>query len=112
MNSILITIDVEDWFQVENFKPWIPLDSWDQRELRIERNVHKLLNLFDSVTSAGKLEARGQEANRLGSYEARMIGGSEDSELSSFQACPVKFRQNSETNLTGELILLDSLRKS
>jgi len=52
MNSnkrILLTIDVEDWFQVENFKPWIPFSTWDQRELRVERNVHQLLDLFDSI---------------------------------------------------------------
>jgi len=52
MNSnktILLTIDVEDWFQVENFKPWIPFETWDQRELRVEKNTNKLLNLFDSI---------------------------------------------------------------
>lgn len=27
----LLTVDVEDWFQVENFKPWISFESWDQR---------------------------------------------------------------------------------
>ena len=59
---ILLTIDVEDWFQVENFKPWIPFETWDQCELRVEKNTHALLNLFDSVELAGKLEARGQEA--------------------------------------------------
>ena len=46
---ILITIDVEDWFQVENFKPWIPFSTWDSRELRVEQNVHRLLDLFDSI---------------------------------------------------------------
>jgi hypothetical protein len=44
----LITVDVEDWFHVENFKTWIPFDSWDQRELRVEKNVHLLLDLLDS----------------------------------------------------------------
>jgi polysaccharide deacetylase family protein (PEP-CTERM system associated) len=47
--TVLITIDVEDWFQVENFKSWIPFDTWDQCELRVERNVHRLLGLFDSI---------------------------------------------------------------
>jgi polysaccharide deacetylase family protein (PEP-CTERM system associated) len=46
---ILLTIDVEDWFQVENFKRWIPFETWDQHELRVERSVHQLLNLFDSI---------------------------------------------------------------
>lgn len=44
---ILITVDVEDWFQVENFKPWIPFSSWQFLELRVEKNTHKLLDLFD-----------------------------------------------------------------
>jgi len=50
----LITIDVEDWFQVENFKPWIPFETWDQRELRVEKNVHRLLDLFDSIETPAR----------------------------------------------------------
>jgi hypothetical protein len=53
---ILLTIDVEDWFQVENFKPYIPFSSWPDRELRVEKNVHRLLDLFDSCEVAGKPE--------------------------------------------------------
>ena len=48
-NYILLTIDVEDWFQVENFKPWIPFSAWDSFELRVEKNTHLLLDLFDSI---------------------------------------------------------------
>jgi len=43
-----VTIDVEDWFQVENFKPWIPSSTWSFRPLRVERNTHRLLDLLDS----------------------------------------------------------------
>ncbi len=49
MANILLTIDVEDWFQVENFKEYIPFSSWSSRELRVEKNTHRLLDLFDSV---------------------------------------------------------------
>jgi polysaccharide deacetylase family protein (PEP-CTERM system associated) len=74
--SILITIDVEDWFQVENFKPYIPFSSWPERELRVERNVHKLLDLFD------ELEIRGQksEAER---WKLRRWEGGRRNELNS-----------------------------
>jgi polysaccharide deacetylase family protein (PEP-CTERM system associated) len=48
-HHILLTIDVEDWFQVENFKPWIPFSSWSSHELRVEKNTHRILNLLDSV---------------------------------------------------------------
>jgi len=50
--SILLTIDVEDWFQVENFKQCIPFSSWPTRELRVEKNTHRLLDLLDSQQSA------------------------------------------------------------
>ena len=45
----LLTIDVEDWFQVENFKRYIPFTSWPSHELRVEKNTHRLLDLLDSV---------------------------------------------------------------
>jgi polysaccharide deacetylase family protein (PEP-CTERM system associated) len=47
-HSILLTIDVEDWFQVENFKGIIPFTTWDQRQGRAERNTHRLLDLLDA----------------------------------------------------------------
>ncbi len=42
-----MSIDVEDWFQVENLKTAVPRDSWDSRELRVERNVDRILELMD-----------------------------------------------------------------
>ena len=54
--SILITVDVEDWFQVENFKPWISHDSWDTQQLRVEANIHRLLDLFDAVSERMTLQ--------------------------------------------------------
>jgi len=45
---IILTFDVEDWFQVENFKKYISFDSWDSRKLRVEKNTHTILNLLDS----------------------------------------------------------------
>jgi polysaccharide deacetylase family protein (PEP-CTERM system associated) len=43
----VMSIDVEDWFQVENLKSVIPRDSWEGRELRVERNTRHLLELMD-----------------------------------------------------------------
>ncbi|MBU1057113.1 MAG: DUF3473 domain-containing protein [Proteobacteria bacterium] len=44
--TILLTFDVEDWFQVENFKEHIPYSTWSDRELRVEKNTIELLNLL------------------------------------------------------------------
>ena len=46
--TILLTIDVEDWFQVENFKSYIDFSTWDSFELRVEKNTHLILDLLDT----------------------------------------------------------------
>lgn len=87
--TILLTIDVEDWFQVENFKQYIPFSSWPDRELRVERNTYKLLDLFDSVSlqpSAIRSQSKSESAT-----SATVL------ERSSPQAYPVK----SNSCLTG-----------
>jgi polysaccharide deacetylase family protein (PEP-CTERM system associated) len=42
-----LTIDVEDYFQVSAFAPHIDRADWDNRECRVERNVHRILDLLD-----------------------------------------------------------------
>jgi len=42
-----MTVDVEDWFQVQALSGAIHRDSWDGRELRVEQNTGRLLQLFD-----------------------------------------------------------------
>ena len=56
--TVILTVDVEDWFQVENLKGCIPFESWDSRELRVERNVHVLLDLMDFVKARGSGETK------------------------------------------------------
>jgi polysaccharide deacetylase family protein (PEP-CTERM system associated) len=41
-----LTIDVEDYFQVSAFAPYIRRDEWDARECRVERNVGRILDLL------------------------------------------------------------------
>ncbi len=41
-----LTVDVEDYFQVEAFAEQIPRERWTEWESRIERNTHRLLDLF------------------------------------------------------------------
>lgn len=49
--KIILTFDVEDWFQVENLRPWMPPSSWDNLESRVERNTQKILNILDNAAS-------------------------------------------------------------
>jgi polysaccharide deacetylase family protein (PEP-CTERM system associated) len=41
-----MSIDVEDWFQVENLKGAIPRGEWDRCELRVERNTIRILEIL------------------------------------------------------------------
>lgn len=41
-----LTVDVEDYFQVEAFADIIRREDWPQWEPRVERNTHRLLELF------------------------------------------------------------------
>ena len=43
-----LTIDVEDWFQVSAFAPYIARADWPTRECRVERNVDRILDLLDA----------------------------------------------------------------
>ncbi|MDZ7761102.1 MAG: DUF3473 domain-containing protein [Desulfovermiculus sp.] len=49
-NSIILTFDVEDWFQVENLRTWNPPSTWSERELRVEKSTHRILDLLDSIS--------------------------------------------------------------
>lgn len=42
-----LTVDVEDYFQVSAFADSIDQKEWDNRPLRVEKNTHRLLDLFD-----------------------------------------------------------------
>lgn len=41
-----MTVDVEDYFQVSAFEKHIAFSEWDTKELRVERNVKQILELF------------------------------------------------------------------
>lgn len=41
-----MTIDVEDYFQVSAFAPYIARSEWDTRECRVERNIDRILELL------------------------------------------------------------------
>jgi polysaccharide deacetylase family protein (PEP-CTERM system associated) len=41
-----LTIDVEDYFQVSAFAPYIARQDWERRECRVERNVDRILEML------------------------------------------------------------------
>lgn len=50
MNSFL-TIDVEEWFMVENLRTEINPDNWQFYESRVEKSINLILDLLDKYNS-------------------------------------------------------------
>ncbi len=48
-----ITVDVEDYFQVEAFFGVIDRGAWPRHECRVERNIDRILSLFDRTGARG-----------------------------------------------------------
>lgn len=69
-----MSIDVEDWFQVENLKRVIPRDSWKTRQLRVEANTDRLLELLDDADARCTFFVLGWIAERCPSLVQRIAG--------------------------------------
>jgi len=50
LNHFLLTVDVEDWFQVENLRTLFPMKTWSSQELRIQESTRRILGLLDSLS--------------------------------------------------------------
>ncbi len=44
-----MSVDVEDYFQVQAFADTIDRRDWDRLPCRVERNVDRLLGMFDAA---------------------------------------------------------------
>lgn len=61
---LIMSVDVEDWFQVENLKPAISRDSWDSRESRVEANTDRILRIFSKTGTTATFFVLGWVAER------------------------------------------------
>ena len=80
----LLTFDVEDWFQVENFKSYIPFSTWDSREIRVERSTHTILDLLDTQ-SEEREEAHSSQQEEAHSSRLTADSKNEDKKAHSSQ---------------------------
>jgi polysaccharide deacetylase family protein (PEP-CTERM system associated) len=59
-----LTVDVEDYFQVESFIDVVRREDWAQWQSRVERNTHRLLDLFLTHRVRGTFFVLGWVAKR------------------------------------------------
>lgn len=70
-----LTIDVEDYFQVSAFAPYIRRDEWDSRECRVERNVGRILELLAAQGTHATFFTLGWVAERYPQLVRRIVEG-------------------------------------
>ena len=70
-----LTIDVEDYFQVSAFAPYIRRDEWDARPCRVERNVDRILELLAEREVKATFFTLGWVAERYPQLVKRIVQG-------------------------------------
>lgn len=70
-----LTIDVEDYFQVSAFAPYIRREEWDSRECRVERNVGRILELLAAQGTHATFFTLGWVAERYPQLVRRIVEG-------------------------------------
>ena len=68
-----LTIDVEDYFQVSAFAPFIARSDWERRECRVERNVNRILDLLESRNTKATFFTLGWIAERYPELVHRIV---------------------------------------
>ena len=61
----ILSVDVEDYFQVEAFAKVVRQDQWSEFPSRVEANTHKILDLFDECHVKGTFFILGWVADRF-----------------------------------------------
>jgi polysaccharide deacetylase family protein (PEP-CTERM system associated) len=61
----VLSVDVEDYFQVEAFASAVSYDDWDSFQCRVEHNVFRILELFANRGAVGTFFVLGWVARRF-----------------------------------------------
>jgi polysaccharide deacetylase family protein (PEP-CTERM system associated) len=68
-----MTVDVEDYFQVSAFEPYIRREAWEGTPLRVEANVNRILQLFDDAGIKATFFTLGWVAERRPAMVRRIV---------------------------------------
>ena len=68
-----MTVDVEDYFQVSAFEKIISRKDWDNCQHRVERNTHKVLDIFKAKNIKATFFTLGWVAERYPSVVKRIV---------------------------------------
>jgi polysaccharide deacetylase family protein (PEP-CTERM system associated) len=111
------SVDVEDYFQVAALAPANPREAWPQRESRVERNTHRLLDLAAARGIRGTFFVLGWIAERHPALVKRIAAAGHEIASHGFShqliytQSPAEFREETTRSkrlledLTGEAVI-------
>jgi len=102
-----LTVDVEDYFQVSAMDPHVDRQSWDTRECRVERNVHRLLTLFADTGARATFFTLGWVAERYPSLVREMLSAGH--ELASHGYAHLRVTEQSRSEFLDDVYRAKSL---
>ena len=94
------SIDVEDWFQVSAFAPYIERAHWDRLPCRVERNVELLLGILDDAGATATFFTLGWIAERYPAMVRRIVAAGHElashgyGHLRASDQTPAQFRED------------------
>ncbi len=68
-----MTVDVEDYFQVSAFEPYIEKRQWEKLPHRVEQNTHRILDIFNEKEIKATFFTLGWVAERYPQLIARIV---------------------------------------
>lgn len=103
----VMTVDVEDYFQVSAFERYIDRDAWDKRECRVERNVDRILGLFDHHDVKSTFFTLGWVAERYPQMVQRIVA--QGHELASHGMAHVRVTQQDPSSFRDDVVRTKAL---
>ena len=96
------TIDVEDYFQVSAFAPYISRDEWTSRECRVEANIDRLLRLLEERRVRATFFTLGWIAERHPTVVRRIVDGGH--ELASHGYAHLRATEQTESAFLADIV--------
>ncbi len=96
MYSNVLSIDVEDYFQVEAFSDVVPRERWDAYTCRVENNTRRLMDLLDEAGVQGTFFVLGWVAERYPALVREIVRRGHELGCHSYWHHPI-FRLTPET---------------
>jgi len=97
-----MTVDVEDYFQVSAFEPYINRDQWDRLPHRVQNNTNKILDIFAEHNVQATFFVLGWVAQRFPELLKRIVN--EGHELASHGFSHIRVTQQTPAEFQEDIV--------